>query len=88
MDIDETTLPKDLVRKVNELFHLQESKIWESRAIEIIRIFLELKTLEGGLDALRKLRGNRNGLDDFSVGERIESIEKRIGLITDEIEKI
>lgn len=88
METDNITLPKEIVRKVNELFHLQENILWESKAIELTRECLQLRFFEGKLDVLRDMIGTGHGLDDFYIEKRIEKVEKTIETIEQRIEKI
>ncbi len=64
-----------IVMKVNQLFHLQETKNWEWKATDIVSLSLQLKFIEGKLDALRSIQGE--GLDEDKLFIRIDKLEQQ-----------
>ena len=69
-----------VVNKVNDLFHLQESIDWEQKANQIVKEFGTLRYYEGQRTALQNLFGKIDEDADELLSERLEKIEAMIDI--------
>lgn len=74
---------QQIVTKVNELFHLQESKDWEQKAIQILNEFGSLRYYEGQRTAVQNLVGKIDEDTDEILSNRLEKIEEMIDIFND-----
>lgn len=72
-----------VVTKVNELFHLQESMDWEQKATQIVKEFGSLKYYEGQRTALQNLIGKIDEYADEMLSNRLDKIEAMIEIYND-----
>ena len=74
---------QQIVTKVNELFHLQESIDWEQKANQIVKEFGSLKYYEGQRTALQNLIGKIDEYTDEMLSNKLDKIEAMIDIYND-----
>lgn len=76
-----------LVRKINELFHLQEDKEWEKKSIQLAQLYGKLNYYEGQRTALQNLIGRIDADTDDLLSGKLEKIEQLILSVHDCLEQ-
>lgn len=80
---------KHIVTVINGLFHFQKTDDWEAKSEKIVATLLELKFVEGKLDALRSFQGNlEDEQSENQLFERIDKLERREFLLLQTIETL
>lgn len=70
-----------LVKKINELFHLQEDKEWEKKSIQLAQLYGKLNYYEWQRTALQNLIGRIDADTDDLLSGKLEKIEQLISSI-------